>query len=190
VSILLRLGNQPRAGDDIIRDPDRQGQPVWIRPYWPCPSQLDATSPLHSSCFFPTESMISAMSRDEEPKGKPVALDPNAISASPTEPAFVAPPKGAPVYHGFVVLEDVSVEGFTFGAITDFEAESCDAGDAFVVAPDGSRAGLVWEVSPQSTSRKCDLSSETGGAFGQSRSRTLWSTAQMLARIWLLCYPS
>ncbi len=51
------------------------------------------------------------------------------------------------MYHGFVVLEDVSVEGFTFGAITDFEAEPCDAGDAFVVAPDGSRAGLVWEVS-------------------------------------------
>jgi hypothetical protein len=82
-------------------------------------------------------------------QGKPVAIDPNAISASPTEPAFVAPPKGAPVYHGFVVLKDVSAEGFTFGAITDFEAEPCDAGDAFVVAPDGSRAGLVWEVSPR-----------------------------------------
>jgi hypothetical protein len=91
--------------------------------------------------------MISAMSKDEEPKGKPVAIDHNAMSASPTEPAFVARPKGAPVYHGFVVLEDVSVEGFIFGAITDFEAEPCDTGDAFVVAPDGSRAGLVWEVS-------------------------------------------
>ena len=88
------------------------------------------------------------MSQDEEPKGKPVAIDPNAISASAREPAFVAPPKGAPVYHGFVVLDDVSVEGFTFGAITDFESEPCDAGDAFLVAPDGSRAGLVWEVSP------------------------------------------
>jgi len=59
----------------------------------------------------------------------------------------VARPEGAPVYYGFVVLEDVSVEGFTFGAITDFEAEPCNAGDAFIVAPDGSRAGLVWEVS-------------------------------------------
>ena len=98
--------------------------------------------------LLPPDSMISGMSKDEEPKGKPVAIDPNAISASPTEPAFVAPPKGAPVYHGFVVLDDVSVEGFTLGAITDFEAEPCDAGDAFVVAPDGSRAGLVWEVSP------------------------------------------
>jgi hypothetical protein len=87
------------------------------------------------------------MSNDEQLKGKPVAIDHNAISASPMEPAFVAPPKGAPVYHGFVVLADVCVEGFTFGAITDFEAEPCDAGDAFIVAPDGSRAGLAWEVS-------------------------------------------
>lgn len=90
-----------------------------------------------------------AMLKGGEPKGKPVAIDTKAVSASPTEPAFVARPKGAPVYHGFLVLEDVAVEGFTFGAITDFEAEPCSAGDAFVVAPDGSRAGLVWEVSPK-----------------------------------------
>jgi len=51
-----------------------------------------------------------------------------------------------PVYHGFVVLDDVVVEGFTLGKITDFEAEACEAGDAFVIAPDGSRAGLVWEI--------------------------------------------
>jgi hypothetical protein len=86
-------------------------------------------------------------------KGKPLAIDRNAISASSTEPAFVARPKGALVYHGFVVLEDVSVEGFTFGAITDFEAEPSDTGDAFVVAPDGSRAGLVWEVFPDKVRR-------------------------------------
>ena len=79
-------------------------------------------------------------------EGKPLAVDRHAASASPTEPAFVARPSGAPVYHGFRVLEDVTVEGFTFGAITDFEMELCETGDAFVVAPDGSRAGLVWEV--------------------------------------------
>jgi hypothetical protein len=31
--------------------------------------------------------------------------------------------------------------------ITDWEAEPADRGDAFVVAPDGSRCGLDWEVS-------------------------------------------
>ena len=80
------------------------------------------------------------------PKGRPQAIDATAQSASPTEPAFVARPEGAPVYHGFVVLDDVTADGCTLGKITDFEAEPCDEGDAFVIAPDGSRAGLIWEV--------------------------------------------
>jgi hypothetical protein len=50
------------------------------------------------------------------------------------------------VYHGFPVLSDVTVDGFTLGKISDFEAERMDYGDAFVIAPDGTRAGLVREV--------------------------------------------
>ena len=83
---------------------------------------------------------------DEIRHGRPLAVDGKAESASPTEPAFIARPEGAPVYHGFVVLDDVTVDGFTLGKITDWEAEPCEKGDAFVIAPDGSRAGLVWEV--------------------------------------------
>jgi hypothetical protein len=82
---------------------------------------------------------------DDVPKGRPLAIDASAQSVSPTEPAFIAPPEGA-VYHGFVVLNDVTADGFTRGKITDFEAEPCYEGDAFVIAPDGSRAGLVWEI--------------------------------------------
>jgi hypothetical protein len=78
----------------------------------------------------------------KQPNGRPLAVDPNATSSSSTEPAFIAKPAGAPVYRGFQVLEDVVVEGFTFGKITDFEAEPCQEGDAFVVAPDNSRVGL------------------------------------------------
>jgi hypothetical protein len=80
-------------------------------------------------------------------KGRPLATDPSTPSSSPTEPAFIAPPKGASAYYGFPALRDVAVGGFTFGKITDFEAEPCDEGDAFVIAPDNSRAGLVWNVS-------------------------------------------
>jgi hypothetical protein len=36
------------------------------------------------------------------------------------------------VYHGFVVLDDVVADGFTLGKITDFEAEACETGDAFI----------------------------------------------------------
>lgn len=80
------------------------------------------------------------------PKGRPLAIAPEAESASRAEPAFIAKPEGAPVYHGFQVLDDVVVDGFQFGKITDFEAEPSQEGDAFIVAPDNSRAGLVWEV--------------------------------------------
>jgi hypothetical protein len=83
---------------------------------------------------------------DDIQHGRPLAVAPDAQSASPTEPAFIARPEGAPVYYGFVVLNDVIVDGFTLGKITDFEAVPCDEGDAFVIAPDGSRAGLVWEI--------------------------------------------
>lgn len=84
---------------------------------------------------------------DDSQRGWPLAVDHNLESASTTEPPFIARPEGAPVYHGFVVLHDVVVDGFTLGKITDWEAEPCEAGDAFVIAPDGSRAGLVWQVS-------------------------------------------
>jgi hypothetical protein len=82
-------------------------------------------------------------------RGLPLALNQNAESADPSLPAFLARPSNTPVYHGFSVLEDVSVDEFTFGMITDFEAEPSDYGDAFVIAPDGSRAGLIWEIDDQ-----------------------------------------
>jgi hypothetical protein len=81
--------------------------------------------------------------RKSEPlRGRRLAIHPIAASASQSELAFIARPAGAPVYHGFAVLLDVAVAGFTFGKISDFDLEPCDPGDAFVVAPDNSRAGL------------------------------------------------
>lgn len=101
--------------------------------------------------------------------GRPLALDPLAASASPSEPAFLATLAGAPVYHGYAVLKDVVVEGFTFGKITDFDSEPCDEGDAFVIAPDNSRTGLVWEVCEQSYFQEILLAGpERWGVWGVS----------------------
>jgi hypothetical protein len=62
-------------------------------------------------------------------------------------PAFLARPEGAPVYHGFPLVPETETDGWVFGAITEFEnPEGCEAGDGYVVAPDGRRAGLVWDV--------------------------------------------
>ena len=39
---------------------------------------------------------------DDVPKGRPLAIDVTAQSASPTEPGFIARPAGAPVYYGWL----------------------------------------------------------------------------------------
>ena len=45
------------------------------------------------------------------------------------------------------MLEETNTDRWVYGAITEFEApEGHDVGDGYVQAPDGRRAGLVWEV--------------------------------------------
>jgi hypothetical protein len=81
-------------------------------------------------------------------KPRKLVLDATAASATPGQAAFLSRPRGAPAYHGFPVIEETRTsDGWVFGAITAFmDPDGCDAGDGFVEAPDGSRAGLVWEV--------------------------------------------
>jgi hypothetical protein len=84
---------------------------------------------------------------ETKPQAKDILQDPVAESAHPQLPAFLARPEGAPVYHGFPLIAETETNGWLLGAITAFEdPNGCEFGDAFVQAPDGSRAGLVWEV--------------------------------------------
>ena len=89
---------------------------------------------------------------DEAPtsraEGVPLRLALDTRSADSSVPAFLARPEDAPVYHGFPLLENSRTDdGWCFGTISEPEcAEGRDWGDAFVVAPDGSRAGIIWEV--------------------------------------------
>jgi hypothetical protein len=66
------------------------------------------------------------------------------------EPFFLRE-EGEIVYTGFPLISETETEGFIYGAITDFlepdTEEGCIAGDGYIQAPDGSRAGLVWQVS-------------------------------------------
>jgi hypothetical protein len=79
------------------------------------------------------------------PESEPLRLASGVPPSSTGEPAFLARPDGAPIYYGFPIIESSEVDGFRFGMITDFVAQPSTHGDAFVVAPDNSRAGLVWE---------------------------------------------
>jgi hypothetical protein len=77
--------------------------------------------------------------------GQVAREDPSAVPARPGMPAFLAPPAGAPAYYGFPLLPNSEKDGFVFGAITrPRTGTSAVWGDAYVVAPDGSRAGIVW----------------------------------------------
>ena len=70
-----------------------------------------------------------------------------APSTDPSLPAFFSRPRRAPAYHGFPVVKESETDGWYFGAITEFEVEDgCEYGDGFVIAPDATRAGIVWDV--------------------------------------------
>ncbi len=65
------------------------------------------------------------------------------------QPFFIRS-EGEKVYTGFPLILETETDGFIFGAISDFlepdSPEGCVTGDGYVQAPDGSRAGLVWQV--------------------------------------------
>ena len=128
-------------------------------------------------------------------KSRRLALDTRAQSSSADLPAFLARPEGAPVYHGFPVVEGVEVEGFRLGMITDFESSPED-GDAFVVAPDGSRAGLVWSVGNSADLEEvCPLEASRWGVWAvtfpepmntkEAMERNLAVVLPRLKEIWL-----
>jgi hypothetical protein len=121
--------------------------------------------------------MSEEQKKSSTPTGRPLAVDHTAAaSASQIEPGFIARPPRAPVYHGLQVLRDVVVDGFTFGKITDFETEPCEYGDAFVIAPDDSRAGLVWEVSDKRHFQEiCPLEPNRWGVWGVTFTLTMTS---------------
>ncbi len=108
-----------------------------------------------------------------ERRGLPLELDSVAESADPSLPGFLARPEDEPVYHGFRIVDKVEVEGFKLGAISSFDG-GAQYGDAFIVAPDGSRAGLVWEVGPGSDLRVIlPFEKERWGVWGISFPRSI-----------------
>jgi hypothetical protein len=80
-------------------------------------------------------------------EGQVAQEDPAAVSAIPGLRAFIARPAAAPAYYGFPLLPDSGKDGFVFGVITRSRTDApASWGDAYVVAPDGTRAGIVWRM--------------------------------------------
>jgi len=77
--------------------------------------------------------------------GRKIRFDSDAGSSDPDLPGFLARPRGAPVYHGFTVVPESMTDGWVYGAITAYDCDEPQTeGDGFVIAPDGSRAGIAW----------------------------------------------
>jgi hypothetical protein len=55
------------------------------------------------------------------------------------------------VYAKFPLVPETEIDGWVYGAITyyidpELYPKGTDNGDGYVQAPDGSRAGLVWDI--------------------------------------------
>lgn len=109
------------------------------------------------------EAVVDANAR-KDPR-RPMRVDPEASSADPALPAFLAR-QGAPVYHGFPLVPESRQDGWVFGTISEFEDPAGrDWGDAFVVAPDGARAGIVWSVGTFPTKEVCPPDAGRWGVY-------------------------
>ena len=105
---------------------------------------------------------------------KPLLVDPNAKSASPDAPPFIAPPASAPTYYGFPIVPESETDGWYYGAITQFiELNGCKYGDGYVVAPDGTRAGLVWEVGYKGFQEICKPTPDRWGVYAVGFNRSI-----------------
>ena len=73
-------------------------------------------------------------------------------------------------------------DGWCFGTITEYaDPKGCDFGDAFVVAPNGSRAGLVWEVGEDEPSEILPPDEKRWGVYQIWFSRPIRTTDDLVA---------
>jgi hypothetical protein len=117
-------------------------------------------------------------------KGQPLRLDEKTASADQDLPAFIARPPNAPVYHGFPLLKDSERDGFGFGTITGPNGvEPAEWGDAFVVAPNGSRAGIVWQIGKGEPSAICEPGEGRWGVYGFHFEGPIATEAQLVEHL-------
>jgi hypothetical protein len=123
------------------------------------------------------------------PQGKLLRLDPDAASTDPSLPAFLARLVDAQVNHGFPLMEDSRADdGWSFGMISDPDCpEGRNWGDAFVVAPDNSRAGLVWHVGPPELEVSVEPDVSRWGVYAIGITREVHSRGELVEqfRVWL-----
>jgi hypothetical protein len=95
-------------------------------------------------------------------------IDKEARTSGKEHPGMNRPP-GSPVYYGFPIVNETLTDGWRLGSVTAFEDPlGCTHGDAFVVAPDGTRAGITWEVGTAALKEVVPPDAERWGVYAVS----------------------
>lgn len=113
-------------------------------------------------------------------KGKELKLDED-VESSCDLPAFLSKPDGAPVYYGFPLVKETCIDGWCYGAITEYiEEGGCKSGDGYVQAPDGSRAGLAWTVGEFKTIEVCEPDKGRWGVYEVAFPKTIYTVDDLV----------
>ena len=89
--------------------------------------------------------------------------------SNPADTARGGPLPGSAVYHGYVIVPETCTEGWCLGTISDLDEPGGDeSGDAFVVAPDGRSATLVWDVGDEPLTEILPPDAERWGVYSIS----------------------
>jgi hypothetical protein len=84
-------------------------------------------------------------------------------------------------YHGFLVLPESCVDGWCLGLISELAPRGATpSGDAFVVAPDGTQAALVWETGAGSVEEILPPDAERWGVYAVYFSQTVRGVADLV----------
>jgi hypothetical protein len=116
-----------------------------------------------------------------------IPLDLDAARGAPPGRGTIAPPSTSrseadPLYHGYVIVPETCIDGWCLGLISEFEGpEGCTSGDAFVVAPDGRRAELMWEVGTTPLEEILPPDAERWGVYAVSFPHATRTVADLVA---------
>ncbi len=102
----------------------------------------------------------------------------------PVEPASTPSARSGSntLYHGYVIIPETCIDGWCLGVMTEFEdSKGCTSGDAFVVAPDGTRAELMWETGMGPVEEVLPPDSERWGVYAVSFPHATRTVADLAA---------
>jgi hypothetical protein len=81
----------------------------------------------------------------------------------------------------FGIIEETRTEGWVFGTVNEYEdPKGCNNGEAFIIAPDGSRADIEWSVGDFKTQEISEPDSDSWGRYRVAFPKLVRTTADFV----------